>query len=69
MRMEVWWRFITNQYQQLLTSSAGMKFDEVLGCVDPIESHREEIWKALECISDLKAPGADGLPSIFYKKF
>ena len=29
----------------------------------------EEIWKALESIGDLKAPGADGMPSIFYKKF
>jgi len=29
----------------------------------------EEIWKALESIGDLKAPGADGMPSIFNKRF
>ena len=29
----------------------------------------DEIWNALDSIGDLKAPGADGMPSIFYKKF
>ena len=29
----------------------------------------DEIWSALHSIGDLKAPGADGMPSIFYKKF
>jgi hypothetical protein len=29
----------------------------------------EEVWDALQAIEDLKAPGPDGVPSIFYKKF
>jgi hypothetical protein len=28
----------------------------------------EEVFVALESIGDLKAPGTDGMPSIFYKK-
>lgn len=61
-------------------SCAGTQYDEVLDCVH----HRvtqdmneallqpftgDEIWTALDNIGDLKAPGADGMPSIFYKKF
>ena len=30
---------------------------------------QEEIWEALQSIGDLKAPGPDGIPSIFYKRF
>jgi hypothetical protein len=30
---------------------------------------QEEIKMALEAIGDLKAPGPDGMPAIFYKKF
>ena len=29
----------------------------------------DEVWAALESIGDLKALGADGMPSIFYKQF
>lgn len=29
----------------------------------------EEVWAALSEMGDLKAPGADGYPAIFYKKF
>ena len=29
----------------------------------------EEIWTALDNIGDLKAPGADGYPAIFFKRF
>lgn len=54
--------------------------EEVLSCVDPRVTREmneglvapfsgDEIWQALESIGDLKAPGADGMPSIFYKKF
>ena len=72
--------FIANQYQQLFLSRAGNQCDEVLDCID----HRvtqdmnelllqpftgDEIWSALHSIGDLKALGADGMPSIFYKKF
>ena len=72
--------FITNQYQSLFMSHADSSFDEVLNCVHPGVSPEmneallapfsgEEIWNALVSIGDLKAPGADGMPSIFYKKF
>jgi len=27
----------------------------------------EDVWAALESIGDLKAPGADGMPSIFIR--
>ena len=29
----------------------------------------DEVWAALESIGDLKAPGPDGMPSVFYKRF
>lgn len=29
----------------------------------------EEVWEALQDMGDLKAPGVDGIPAIFYKKF
>lgn len=29
----------------------------------------DEIKQGLDAIGDLKAPGADGMPSLFYKKF
>ena len=71
--------FIANQYQNLFTSCIG-QIDEVLNCVgsrvtqDMNEALMEpftgkEIWRALENIGNLKAPGADSMPSIFYKKF
>jgi hypothetical protein len=72
--------FIANQYQNLFMSHAYSSFDEVLNCVNPRVTWEmneaplqpftgEEIWNSLESIGDLKAPGADGMPSIFYKKF
>ncbi|KAK1649053.1 hypothetical protein QYE76_066858 [Lolium multiflorum] len=33
------------------------------------EFSREEVKAALNCIGDLKAPGPDGMPAIFYKRF
>jgi len=71
--------FITNQYQSLFMSHVDSSFDEVLNCVHPRVSPEmneallapfsgEEIWNALVSIGDLKARGADGIPSIFYKK-
>jgi hypothetical protein len=33
------------------------------------EFTREEVKKALDAIGDLKAPGPDGMPAIFYKQF
>lgn len=32
------------------------------------EFFREEVYDALQSIGDLKAPGPDGMPSVFYKK-
>jgi hypothetical protein len=72
--------FIANQYQNLFMSHADSSFDEVLNCVNlrvtqemnesPLQPFTgEEIWNSLESIGDLKAPSADGIPSIFYKKF
>ena len=29
----------------------------------------EEIKSALDCMGDLKAPGVDGMPALFYKQF
>jgi len=72
--------FIANQYQDLFMSNAGVQMEEVLGCVHTRVSHEmnecleapfsdDEVWKALQEMGDLKAPGADGIPSIFYKRF
>lgn len=33
------------------------------------EFSQEEIKSALESIGDLKAPGPDGMPALFYKRF
>jgi len=72
--------FIANQYQQLFMSSAGSQIEEVLGCIHekvtwemndnmtaPFSS--DEVWAALKDMGELKAPGADGTPVVFYKKF
>jgi hypothetical protein len=32
-------------------------------------SNEEEVWEALQSIRDFKAPGPDGISSIFYKRF
>ena len=72
--------FIANQYQDLFMSNADVQMEEVLGCVHTRVSHEmneclevpfsdDEVWKALQEMGDLKAPGADGIPSIFYKRF
>jgi hypothetical protein len=71
--------FVANHYQNLFMSHAGNHCDEVLRCVRTCVSHEmneslltpftsEEVFVALESIGDLKAPGTDGMPSIFYKK-
>jgi hypothetical protein len=71
--------FIANHYQNLFLSNVGGQA-EILNCVHPCISQDmndyllspftgEDMWAALESIGDLKASGADGMPSIFYKKF
>lgn len=70
---------ISNYYNDLFTSSAGNRMDEMLlsvhGKVSPEMNHVllepytvQEIKGALDAIGDLKAPGADGMISLFYKK-
>jgi len=72
--------FIANQYQNLFLSQAGDHESDVIQCVQRRVSPEmneallapftgDEVWAALESIGDLKAPGADGMPSIFYKQF
>jgi len=72
--------FIANQYQQIFMSSTGINMDDVLACVQTKVSQsindnlavpftNEEVWRALKDMGDLKAPGSDDMPVIFYKKF
>jgi hypothetical protein len=74
--------FITNQYQNLFSSQAGdhVQVNAVLNCVRRRVTQDmnemllapftgEEVRVALESIGDLKAPGTDGMPAIFYKRF
>jgi exonuclease III len=70
---------ITNYFQNLFTSNVGDRIEELLIHVIPRvteemnanllkEFTEAEVVDALENIGDLKAPGPDGMPSIFYKK-
>jgi hypothetical protein len=72
--------YITNHYKSLFMSSTGPPNDELLDHVpnsvtDEMnnslcrEFSLEEVKEALDSIGDLKAPGPDGMPAIFYKKF
>ena len=79
-REEELWPFISNYYKSLFMSSAGPLNNDLLQHVPktvtsemneqlmkPFSGH--EITHALNSIRDLKAPGPDGMPTIFYKKF
>jgi hypothetical protein len=70
---------VTDYFSNLFTSRAGTRVDELLDHiglrVSPEmnellckEFTADEVIEALESIGDLKAPGLDGMPSIFYKK-
>ncbi|CAN6246168.1 unnamed protein product [Urochloa humidicola] len=72
--------FITNYFAQLFRSNNGHTAPQLLNAVGRCvtEEMNEgltkeftpmEVRMALESIGDLKAPGPDGMPSIFYKKF
>jgi hypothetical protein len=72
--------FITNYFTQLFRSSTQGNVHQLLQAVRPCgttamnadlvsDFTQEEIKMALEAIGDLKAPGPDGMPAIFYKKF
>lgn len=71
---------VTNYFNELFTSNAGHRLDELLERVvhrvtldmnDMLlhEFTKEEVKDALNCIGDLKVPGPDGMPAIFYKRF
>ena len=64
----------------MFLSQVGDRESDVIQCVQRCVSPEmneallapftsDEVWAALESIGDLKAPGADGMPSIFYKQF
>jgi gas vesicle protein len=71
---------IADYFYNLFSSSAGQNIEEILQVVPTkvnsgmneilcAEYTKEEIKDALDNIGDLKAPGPDGMPSIFYKRF
>jgi hypothetical protein len=70
----------TNYFSSLFTSSTGTRMNELLQYIEPRVSEQmnetlckeftsKEVVEALDSIGDLKAPGLDGMHSIFYKKF
>ena len=72
--------FITNYFSQLFRSSGNQNSQRLLECVENKvtsdtnnklleEFTREEVVAALKSIGNLKAPGPDGLPALFYKEY
>jgi hypothetical protein len=70
----------TNYFSSLFTSSTGTRMNELLEHIEPrvteemnevlcAEFTSKEVVDALESIGDFKAPGLDGMHSVFYKKF
>ena len=58
----------------------GIKIEEVINHINPCvnaqmnemldaEFTAEEVRKPLDSIGDLKAPGSDGMPAVFYKRY
>lgn len=72
--------YIVGQYNELFASQGVARSNEVIDKVIPRVTEamnaslnsaydEEEVKQALEGIGDLKAPGPDGMPAIFFKKF
>uniref|UniRef100_A0ACD5VK05 Uncharacterized protein n=1 Tax=Avena sativa TaxID=4498 RepID=A0ACD5VK05_AVESA len=70
----------TNYFTSLFTSSTCTRMNELLEHVEPrvtdamnemlcAQFTSKEVVEALDSIGDLKAPGLDGMHSLFYKKF
>jgi hypothetical protein len=70
--------YIAAQYGELFTSQGVHRINEVLTKVEPritpemnaslrADYTAHEIKEALDSIGDLKAPGPDGMPVIFFK--
>jgi hypothetical protein len=71
---------VTNYFSSLFTSMACTNPAQVLPHIEPCVTEMmnehltaeytvEEVKNALDNIGDFKAPGVDGMPAIFYKKF
>lgn len=72
--------YVAAQYKELFTSQGVNRLQEIMDKVQPrltplmneslcAPYTDEEILEALKGIGDLKAPGPDGMPAIFFKKF
>jgi hypothetical protein len=72
--------FISNHFSQLFISSSNQNPQRLLDCVESKVTHdmnsallqefwREEVYAALKSIGNLKAPGPDGMPALFYKEY
>lgn len=71
---------VSNFYRELFLASAGTRMEELMESINPKVSTPmndgllqpftvEEVKMGLDAIGDLKAPGADGMTSLFYKKY
>lgn len=69
---------VFNYYQSLFQSHAGAQMEELLQHVKVTaemnqmlcrEVNDEEVKATLDGIGDLKAPGVDGMPALFYKQY
>jgi hypothetical protein len=71
---------VTGYYRSLFTSHAGDRYEELLQHIPTKVTEQmngdllryysdEEIKYALDSMGGLKAPGPDGMPTLFYKKY
>jgi hypothetical protein len=79
-RQEELKQHISNHYRSLFTAQPATNLSELLEHVQPRVTDyindsllspftEDEVFEALQNIGDLKAPGPDGMPAIFYKRF